>query len=178
MNTAKVNKLSARGFTLVELIVVIVIIGILSIFAVPRFIDISSDAKVASIKGIASQIEATVSLARNKARVSGLRPVTTNPAGPSGNLQPEFVVDFGFGSAEVDFRNLCPESIAENSDRLRLLDFIDISGDKIQVRVDNRYTALGFELPASGFSTSQGCFVLYDSQSSPDCTIAIVTNTC
>jgi MSHA pilin protein MshA len=35
------------GFTLIELVVVIVILGVLSVIAAPRFINLSSDAKKA-----------------------------------------------------------------------------------------------------------------------------------
>ena len=42
-----VNNASKSGFTLVELIVVIVLIGILSVIAVPRFVDFAEDARVA-----------------------------------------------------------------------------------------------------------------------------------
>ena len=46
-----------KGFTLIELIMVIVILGILAAAAVPKFMDLSSDAKIASMKGVAGALE-------------------------------------------------------------------------------------------------------------------------
>lgn len=51
------SKAKTRGFTLVELIIVIVIIGILAAIAVPQFNDVSSQAKAAAAQATASALQ-------------------------------------------------------------------------------------------------------------------------
>lgn len=42
-----------QGFSLVELVIVIVVVGLLAVAALPRFLDVTDEAKKASIEGVA-----------------------------------------------------------------------------------------------------------------------------
>lgn len=51
-----------KGFTLIELVMVIVILGILAAFALPRFADFSNEARVSSINGLAGAMRSAASI--------------------------------------------------------------------------------------------------------------------
>lgn len=55
-------KSKQSGFTMIELIVVIVILGILAATALPKFVDLTSDAKTASVKGAAGAAGSAVTI--------------------------------------------------------------------------------------------------------------------
>lgn len=67
-----------RGFTLIELVVVLVILGILAAVAIPRYATFTQDARIASLNGLAGSVRSSVVLvqARYIATAATTSPVT------------------------------------------------------------------------------------------------------
>lgn len=62
-------KKQQSGFTLIELIMVIVVLGILAAFALPRFANFSGDARLAAMQGVAGAIKSASAVAHSQALV-------------------------------------------------------------------------------------------------------------
>lgn len=60
-------KTQQKGFTLIELIIVIVVLGILAVTAAPQFFNFSSDARASTVKGMEGSVKAASALVYAKA---------------------------------------------------------------------------------------------------------------
>ncbi|MEZ9197238.1 Tfp pilus assembly protein FimT/FimU [Shewanella sp. 10N.286.54.B9] len=59
------------GFTLIELVVVIIILGILAVIAAPKFLDLRTDAKIADLQAITGAMKSGLTLVHSKAAIEG-----------------------------------------------------------------------------------------------------------
>jgi MSHA pilin protein MshA len=75
----------SSGFTLIELIVVIVILGIMAAVAGPKFVDLQKDARVSVMQGIEGSVRSTATLIYSKALIAGQETLAVGSVTVSGS---------------------------------------------------------------------------------------------
>ncbi|MGB5144376.1 MAG: type II secretion system protein [Shewanella indica] len=91
-----------QGFTLIELVVVIIILGILAVVAAPKFINLQSDARASALQGMKGAIQGANSLVYSKAALAGVesQPSTTlDIAGTTATTDDDVAIVFGYMAA-------------------------------------------------------------------------------
>ena len=148
------------GFTLIELIVVIVILGILAVTAAPKFIDLQSDARLATLNGMKAAINSAVSLTYGKSLVKG---VEKNKTGSKVWINGEEVdVCYGYPCAEAAkiqkvldigvFEACSGNSTSGNSTSARDWCYTGGGNSASSIRI----------FVANGYSSESKCYVTYE----------------
>ena len=153
-----------QGFTLIELVVVIVILGILAATAAPKFIDLTGDAKASTIQAVRGSVESATTLVHAKALIAGDSAVT-------GGLDLD-----GDTTDEIALRYSWPTSDTTTWDELLDInaeDFMSVADAVRIVWYHTRDTA--FTSPTAAING--GCYVSYTESASSNTRPAITVGT-
>jgi MSHA pilin protein MshA len=71
MQRVKPRIINQRGFTLIEIVMVIVLLGVLAAIAIPKYIDLKLDAQNATADGIVASVSSSAAIGYAKSAISG-----------------------------------------------------------------------------------------------------------
>ena len=151
---------SNKGFTLIELVIVIVILGILTVTALPRFINLSKDAKVAVLTQFSASAKAANSLIFLKSKMPSY--VTFPVAGRPDLVDIDMDRNGSIDLNGTDLRLLY--SYIDNHEIYKQVETSDdfkLSGSKIFEEQGKDYVYIGYDINNNNQVSDDNCFFRY-----------------
>ncbi|MDC5820327.1 type II secretion system protein [Vibrio europaeus] len=150
------------GFTLIELVVVIVILGILAVTAAPRFLNLQGDAREASLQGLRGAMSGAAGIVYGRSAINGIE---TTPSVTAASSADNVALTFGYPAAATDGIGNAVEGLSGNNS-----DWAAVSGAAAQNTVYYSF---------AGSQSNTTCYVSYQTNASAGApTIQIVNTGC
>lgn len=142
-----INTDRSKAFTLIEVIVVIIILGLLVAIAAPKFVNLSNDAKISVLRGIEGSMRSISLMVFSAATIQNV-PFNGSDAARAISTQ----------HGLIDTYNRYPESRAELGSNLGMLQLIELQiTPNMLTQVTNDFVRVGYNLSVG----PNGCYIEY-----------------
>ena len=136
------------GFTLIELIIVIVILGILAVSASPKFVEFTSDANESAMQGLAGSLKGAANVIYSKALVEG----EASSADQALTGVTNVTVDFGYPQADATTITEILDLDTTNDWEI----YVDAANHRLRIFPQGDY-----EVDNTDFGDDLNCYVQY-----------------
>jgi MSHA pilin protein MshA len=158
------------GFTLIELVVVIVILGILAVTAAPKFLNMQGDARTATLNGLKGAMKGATGIIYGKAAIQGIETTALTSSNIANQTVDNVVTHYGYPDASATGIGA---AIEFDSNDWALVADTNIAGKSDSDEVVF-YTVAG-QAP-SGTDTIDNCYVQYQRATSSAVPVITVTD--